>query len=99
MLRQIVVAVLGIVLAVFLTLVYDHYSAYNGHVPKIPLEWWGDKGRKEDDTTVKPFKINVPDEVVYHILLFFLLMQFSNVKNPERMLRPQRARARVCGND
>lgn len=68
MLRQIVVAVLGIVLAVFLTLVYDHYSAYNGHVPKIPLEWWGDKGRKEDDTTVKPFKINVPDEVLHDLM-------------------------------
>lgn len=67
MLRRIVIAILAVLLAVFLALVYDHSTAYTNAVPKLPVEWWGDKEHKED-TAVKPFRINIPDKVLQDLM-------------------------------
>lgn len=33
-------------------------------VPKLDEPWWGPGKPGQDDTAIKPFKINVPDEVI-----------------------------------
>lgn len=64
MVKTIVKSVFVVVLGIFLALVYEKLTSFTSPPPRVPLQWWGIGKEGKSDTTIKPFKINVPKEVL-----------------------------------
>uniref|UniRef100_A0A1B6DID8 Epoxide hydrolase n=2 Tax=Clastoptera arizonana TaxID=38151 RepID=A0A1B6DID8_9HEMI len=55
---------LVVALAIFIAAVYEKFTLFTSPPPNIPVQWWGAGKDGKSDTTVKPFKINIPDEII-----------------------------------
>uniref|UniRef100_A0A1B6CXB2 Epoxide hydrolase n=1 Tax=Clastoptera arizonana TaxID=38151 RepID=A0A1B6CXB2_9HEMI len=64
MVSQLVKSLLVVFLAIFMAVVYEKLTLYTTPPPNIPLQWWGPGKEGKSDTSIKPFKINIPNEVI-----------------------------------
>ncbi|XP_054278456.1 juvenile hormone epoxide hydrolase 1-like isoform X1 [Macrosteles quadrilineatus] len=62
--RGLVLSVVIVLLAVGAGVYYDHLTAFSGAVPQLTEEWWGVGPSRADDTSIIPFKINYPKQVL-----------------------------------
>lgn len=66
----------GLVLIIAIVTGYVSYMInLKKDVPQIKLSYWGPGKEKPDDKSIKPFKINIPDEV--SIIKFIIALKMN----------------------